>query len=268
MNKIVSLLSIFLIVALSMNAQTSVGGKVVLCDSYDDYGTPTGIHSDWSIAPEGGYVYILYTQDRYIGQELSLYIDKKNKSGNYVAFDTRYFKYDADNKKRFAVYDYEFKEEGDYKISVVINGTNTLATTYSNVAFTVPKENIENKKKAGNVVDTYYFEDSKITFGTAIDDKAVVSGEAGSFSLMNGKRDIVAKLQQDKDLNVTQVVVEVYGGVDYKEKVYTQTYNIPSKTWNWIKVPLSFTKPGKYVVDMYNEDDVFINSGYVEITRY
>jgi hypothetical protein len=243
------------------------GEKVVLCDSYDDYGIPTGVHTNWDIDTAGGYVYVLYSQDYDIRQKLSLYVDRKKEDGTYAAFDTRYFSFDATNTKKFAVYDFKFTKAGDFKISVMGNGK-ALATTYCNVAVTETSANYLNKKKAqknGDAVDTYYFEKSKITFGDAIDDKAVVTGEATVFYLRNGKRDIMAKLQQDNDLKVTQVLVEVYGGTDYKEKIASQLYDIPSKTWNWMKVPLSFNKPGKYVVDMYNEDDVFINSGYLEI---
>lgn len=269
MRSIGILFSFIFLLNLSSRAQTSVNGKVVLCDSYDDYGAPTGIHSSWDIKSDGGYVYILYNQDRNISQELLLYVDKKNSNGSYVAYDTRYFKYDANNKKKFAVYDYKFTEAGDYKITVN-TGYDVLASTYTSVNVVSNDENSENKKKASsksNEFDTYYYEDSKITFGESIDANAVVSGEASSFQLRNGKRDIFCKIQQDKDLNITQLVVEVYGGDDYKEKIFSQTYSIPSKTWNWVKVPLSFTKPGKYVVDMYNENDIYLNSGYVDITE-
>ena len=36
-------------------------------------------------------------------------------------------------------------------------------------------------------------------------------------------------------------------------------------TWGWFKVEQLFLAKGKYVVDIYSEDDIFMNSGYIEI---
>ncbi|MBK9328672.1 MAG: hypothetical protein IPM95_04990 [Sphingobacteriales bacterium] len=244
-------------------AQTN---RVILCDSYDDNGVPTGVNKNWDISKNGSYVYILYTQDKPITNKLLLYVDKKTAAGSYAAFDTQDFTYDPKtDRKKFAVYDYKFTESGDYKISVVSTGDNKeLASSLTNIAF-MKDEKVKEKSTDAN--DTYYYENSTMIFGDSVDAKAVVKGEAGTFKLINGKRDIVVKLSQDEDLNVTQIIMDVYGGTDYKEKIYSKTFDIASKTWNWVKMPVNFTKTGKYVIDLYTQDDVFINSGYVEITR-
>ena len=61
--------------------------------------------------------------------------------------------------------------------------------------------------------------------------------------------------------------MSVYYGDTYDEKVSEETFNVGSLDWNWIKVPITVKKVGKYVVDVYNENDVFINSAYFEIIR-
>lgn len=247
---------------------TAQTNRVVLCDSYDDNGVPTGINKNWDISKKGSYVYILYTQDRPITSSLLLYVDKKNSSGSYVAFDTQDFTYDPKtDRKKFAVYDYKFTESGDYKISVVSTGDNKeLASTLTNIGYMKDEKEKEKEKSSGEY-DTYYYENSKLIFGESADDKGVVKGEATTFKLINGKRDLIVKVEQDEDLNVTQIIMDVYGGTDYKDKIYSQTFDIASKTWNWVKMPVNLTKAGKYVIDLYTQDDVFINSGYIEITK-
>jgi hypothetical protein len=260
---------IFIFIALfafTAHAGAQTTNRVVLCESYDTNGAPTGINKNWDISKNGSYVYVLYSQESFIPNGLLLYIDKKNDKGEFVAYDTKDFPYNPKtDKQKFAVYDCLFSEIGDYKLNVIdAVSKKVLASTTTNIA-------LMKEEKSGTTTtdetDTYYYENSFIVFGESIDDNAVVSGEATTFKLIGGKRDLYLKLEQDDDLKLTELVMDVYGGEDYKELSYTETFNIPSKDWNWVKLPVKFTKTGKYVVDLYTQDDVYVNSGYIEITQ-
>ena len=100
-----------------------------------------------------------------------------------------------------------------------------------------------------------------------MNDKAEMIGEASEFKLKSGKREIICLLQQDKALKCKEIVVSVYYGDNYTEKVSEEKYTIGGLDWDWVKVPVNVTKVGKYVVDIYNENDTFINSGYFEIKK-
>ncbi len=260
----------FLSISFSVNAQN---GKVTLCETYDKVtGAPSGIHQNWDIKADGGYVYIVYSQDKKITESLRLYVDKKTKSGTYVAYATEYFNNDTKtDAKKWAMYDFKFTEEGDYKISIMGNGSDALAIAYTNIGFMEGEENnVANKQKAGGYSSddddpSDYYMDSKITLGQSVNADGVVSGAATEFKLINGKCDIQAKLEQTEDLNLTAVKVYVYGGKDYTESISSLTYTVASKDWNWIHVPINTTKRGKYVVDMYTDDDVYIQTAYFEV---
>lgn len=254
-------------------AQTSSGKQVVLCEDYDkSTGVATGINKNWDIKAEGSYVYVIYSQDKLIKEDLKLYVDKKNGSGDFIAYGTYYFNNDIkENPAKWAMYDLKFTEQGDYKITVIGKSENTLAVTYSNIGFMVGEDvNAENLKKSkkttsnNDEIDTYYYENSEMTFGESISE-GVLSGEATTFKLNGSSKEIKAKIEQDEDLKLTQVVISIYTGTDYKEKVSELSYTIEDPTWNWISVPIKFYKKGKYVVDAYSQDDVFINSGYFEV---
>lgn len=245
--------------------------KVVLCEDYDKtYGTPTGVNKNWDIDKNtGSNVYIIYSQDNIIKNKLMLYVDKKNDNGTYIAYDTQEFSYDPKtDRKKWAMYDYKFKESGDYRISVMGSGEDALALTYTNIGYMKDKSADDSKSDAKDgITDTYYYEGSTITFGESVNDKAEVTGQATSFRLKNGSRDIAVKLEHTKALKCKSINVSVYYGDKYTEKISEEKYSIGSLDWDWVKVPIKVTKVGKYVVDIYNENDTFINSAYFEITR-
>lgn len=275
MKKLAIILLAILATTFNVLAQSSSSNKkVVLCEDYDkNSGEPTGINRNWDIRADGSYVYVIYSQDKSIKEDLMLYLDKKNSSGSYEAFGTYYFNNDfKENPKKWAMYDLKFTESGDYKISVMGKSQTPLATTYTNIDYMKGEEdNVANLKKSGKTtnnsdeeVDTYYYENSEIVFGESIND-GVLTGEATTFKLNGKSKEITAKVYQDDDLKLKQVIVSVYTGTDYKEKVSEYTYDVDDPTWNWVSVPIKFYKKGKYVVDMYTQDDVFINSAYFEV---
>ncbi len=129
------------------------------------------------------------------------------------------------------------------------------------------KDASEKKVNEGEETDTYYYEDARITLGESVDANAVMQGEATQFRLIGGKRDLFCKIEQDKALKCKEIVVSVYYGEKYDELVSEETFSVGSLEWDWIKVPITVKKVGKYVVDVYNGSDTFINSAYFEITK-
>ncbi len=246
--------------------------KVVLCGDYNKTdGTPSDINKNWDIEKEkGSYVYVLYSQDKIIKDKLMLYLDKKNTNGSYIAYETLEFTYDPIvDKKNWAMYDCKFTEAGDYRISVMGKGDDALALVYANIAYLKSSDDDKDKvKEAGNddAGDTFYYEDAKITFGESVTD-GEMTGEATEFRLISGKREITCMLQQDKDLKCEEVTVTIYGGTDYKDKISDEKFTVASLDWDWIKMPITVRKIGKYVVNIYNQEDTFIGSGYFEIIR-
>ena len=258
---IFSVLTLFLFV---FNASAQSKGTVVTCESYDDNGVTSGVYKAWDIKKDGSFVYVIYSQDKTITKNLNLYVDKKNEKGKFIAYATEDFAYNPKtDRKKFAMYDYKFTEEGDYRLTVMADNTDALATTEVTIYF--EKETSSTTADELDETDTYYYENSEITFAMDFDSEANATGEATEFRLKNGESNFFAKVQQDNDLKVTQIRVSIYTGDDYKEEVSDENFDVESKEWNWIKIPIKVTKRGKYVVDMYTENDVFINSGYFEI---
>lgn len=269
MKNLFLLLTTIIVFSVTAHAQN---GRVVLCEEYNKTdGTPSGINKNWDIdSAKGSYVYIIYSQDNIIKDNLMLYVDRKNKNGEYVADDTQDIDTKSNSeKKKWALVDYLFLKSGDYKISVIGKDENVLATTYTNIGY------IKNKSSStttttnddGGVEDTYYYSDSKIEFGEGNNSDGTIKGEATEFRLINGKRDITCLLIGDKALKLKSVVLSVFTGDKYNEKVSEKEYTVKSRDWDWISFPITVTKVGKYVVDIYNELDTYVNSAYFEIKK-
>lgn len=235
--------------------------KVVLCRDYNkDNGMPIDINPDWDIKKDGGsYVYIIYSQDKPIAQTLTLKVDKKNTSGNFIFYDRKSFSVLPTDKKKWAMFDYKFITDGDYRVTVLGKGNIALAKTFTNIAY-ISETAVTDTTSA----NTNYYKNSTVVFGES-GEKGQIKDEAKVFSLQDGKKTIYCMVSNDKSLDTKSMTIYVYSGIDYKDKAYSETFTIDGLDWDWVKVPIDLTKTGKYVVDLYNDKDVYINSGYFEI---
>ncbi|MCB0508668.1 MAG: hypothetical protein R2739_00700 [Chitinophagales bacterium] len=238
--------------------------KVELCESYNkETGKTSGLYKAWDIPKDGGYIYIVYNQDKTIKDKLTLDVQKKNKNGDFVSYDTKTFDNDAASSKKWAMYDYLFTEAGEYKISVRDNKNKILATTSTDIGFMKDKTDSDDDSD-DDAKDTYYYENTSITFGDDVKNAEVI-GERDTFKLKNGKVDLVALLYNDDALKCKSITVSIYNGKDYETLVDELTFTIESLDWNWVKLPISVKEKGNYVVDIYNNYDTFINSGYFTV---
>lgn len=247
-------------------AAYSQNGRVVLCEDYNKTdGTPTGINKNWDIdSAKGSYVYIIYLQDNIIKDNLMLYVDRKNNNGEYVADDTKDIDIKTNSeKKKWALVDYLFSKSGDYKISVIGKDEKVLATAYTNIGYMKNKNSTTTD--GDGITDTYYYENSNIYFGEGATTDGKIKGENTTFRLINGKKEITCLLTNDKALKTKLVYVDLYGGSSYNDKISEKSFTINSLDWDWVNIPITLTKAGKYVVDIYNDQDILIKSGYFEI---
>jgi hypothetical protein len=233
----------------------------VLCGDYDKVtGAASDIYASWDIkADGGGYIYVVYAQDKKIKDELNLRVEKKNYSGLYETYGTFYFGNDVKTGQTWAMYDMHFTEEGDYRLNVLGKSGAVLASTNTTIYFLPDTDTDESDT---SYVDTYYYENSYVVFGESVDDGGIVNGASSTFNLESGTRKITAKLEQDEALLLTKLYVTVILG---EETISDDVYDIPSKDWNYVTVPITVNKPGSYYVDFYSQDDAFINSGSFEV---
>lgn len=123
----------------TLNAQTS-SKSIVLCESYNtETGIPSGVGTAWDINPDGGSnVYVVYRNGASkITENLLLYVDKLDEYGKYNAYATENLSLSAD--KKWAMFDYKFKEKGKFKLSAVTPTGKELATVYTDIYYAESK---------------------------------------------------------------------------------------------------------------------------------
>lgn len=117
-----------------------------------------------------------------------------------------------------------------------------------------------------SIFDPYYYEHSIVRLGLQIDEHGQMEGENTSFSLNGKPLKIFILVEQDKSLMLKKLVVEIYDEEALK-KIDTFVANVADPNWSWVKISYVFLKPGKYYIDMYNEEDTYVNTAYLTITE-
>lgn len=113
--------------------------------------------------------------------------------------------------------------------------------------------------------DTYYYEYTQVVFADDVDTEGNLIDEKTIFTLpSDGPANITVALFNEEPLLTSEITVEIYKDGN----TLFDSFSIEIKEeWNWCKFRIDVLEPGKYTIDLYNEIDVFINSGYVEVVK-
>jgi len=251
--------SILLLLILTIGSLAIAQNSVVLCTSYTEEGIAEGIYDQWNIKPGGGYIYIMYKQEKTIKDALTLKIDSLNTAtGNYSNYATAEMA--QPEGKNWVIYDMLFTQPGKYSIKV-LNGKKELAVTNAEVFLVDDSSNSVDTSDGG--IDTYYYENSEIVFATDVTENLEPIGQSTEFSMGNDTTvRVVVIITNDKRFATDMFYVDIY---DSDENLYeTFTINIDPE-WDIVKFNQKFNKKGSFYVDIYNGNDIFINTGIVTI---
>ncbi len=233
--------------------------KLQLCTSYDVNGTPENTYPSWKISKTGNFMYILYQSDTPI--EDSLYI---TLSKTYSRKDTSYYQYDhyyliPDASKKFAANKYIFSKPGNYIISVFDKHTEELLQSYTTVI-----DFADDDYRDPYFTDTWYYKLSQMYFGdTMVGEKLIGKSEVFTYKPGGNKITLYISQQNHSPLKSQHLIVKIISK-ETNKLIKTNSYNIFTD-WYWTYLPVYIDNKGKYTVEMYNEDDVFINKADLEI---
>jgi hypothetical protein len=260
MNKKLSYYFAFTI-ALSFCIQCSFAqNKLLLCTGYDKDGKYSGAYNEWNIQKDGNFMYLFYESATPLNDTLLVIIDKvfNRTDTNFYEFDHYYLV--PDISKKWAVNKYIFSKSGKYKITVFDRNNNQLAQPYiTNIDFNV------NEYNEMKFVDTWYYNQSETGFYENNKGDTMV-GRNDVFSYkQDGTRVILYIGQKDKrPLKTPHLISRIYTNDTCHEFIRSNSYYV-DENWSWTFVPVYFYKKGKYTVELYNDDDIFINSTPIEI---
>lgn len=241
-------------------------GTVQFSEKYDsETGENSGHYTSWDIQPTGGFIYIVYSQDIAIREPLVLEVEyKEYADDDFTQLEVHNFLNDVTSKKKYAMYDLEFNKAGTFKVIVKTKNGKFLAqaTTKINV--------VDDSKSSNEELTSDYYENSVIKFGTSAGENATIYGEATEFKYKSGKTPVVISITNGKVFKCEEIKLSVYKKTKINGKEDTKlVQTIPvtgiGADWDWVYATIDFTERGDYIIDVWNENDVFINTGYVTI---
>ena len=188
------------------------------------------------------------------------------QDGDYKEFETKSIT--PDNNNSWAVYDCKFTKEGDYRVIVYDASLTKLATEY--VTITVKEGEVEKDSKKKDKTDAYYFVDAKVTFCVSVEDgKAVTPSTVFNIDKSSGGYIYLLIENNFKPLKAEQLIVDIWKNRDDDDIAYTEfvdtKYITSAKNMTYADLKYTFYKKGKYKFSVFTKDNVWIQSGFVEI---
>lgn len=251
---------ILFLVALLCFKNSDAQNKLFLCTGYGKDGSYSGAYERWNIQKDGNYMYIYFQPLSILRDTVYVSIDKtyNRRDSNYYQYD-RYFLV-PDSSKKWAVNKYTFTKPGKYKITAFDINNNQLSEPY----YTDIDINL-NDYKDMHYVDTWYYNQSKIGFyEKAVGDSMI--GRNDVFPYKPEGTNVVLYIEQPEKqpFKTNHFLASIYTNDNNHRFITSKMYYV-NEQWHWTFVNVDFDKKGKYLLELYNEDDVFINSSPIEI---
>jgi hypothetical protein len=276
-------LSLFTVISFLLLGTGLKAQNLYFCDNFTDAGEPMGITNSKVFDSRGGYVYFLYDNGKKnIKSKVLLISIAVQKNNDYSSYDTKVFD-NVNHDKNWAVYDYNFTEPGNYRVSILDGEKKELAKGFITVTFKEEKQtdnqdyvnkdqdqdqdqdNGDNQETYDPVDNNYY--NAKMTFTTDVQDGKPVD-DYETFTIQPAGGAIYIYVMNDKPLKsaginliIKRMSEETYS---YDEEITNEPYTINGKIPGTF-LQYTFTKAGKYEVRITNKDDVLIAKGFVTI---
>jgi hypothetical protein len=258
MKKQIILFTASVFILINLNAQ-----RVYFCDSYTSTGEPIGSNTKVSCPADGGYIYFLYQNGSTNLSQGSyhIYVDKLSEE-TYLPFDVKAV--EADPSKKWFAYDYNFRTAGDYRITIKNPALADMIREY----LTLIPEQSTGSSYSGIFDDPesiFYYTYSTIEATVSVNASTGQTG--GSFESFNIDREqggrIFFKLSNgDKAVNTQSlnVFVEKMDTGGTAQAFDNKTYPVQNQNSAWTYFSFDFFEPGKFTLNVYSADMVFINS--------
>jgi hypothetical protein len=232
--------------------------KLFLCAEYTEDGNYSGDYTTWSIQQSGSFMHIFYTSEEIIQDSLVIRIYKTydRKDTNYYEYDKYYLVPGA--SKKWAANKYTFTKPGNYRFYVydkksgALLQTHTTAISFQDAVY-----------DSYFYTDTWYYHSTELAVCDSVSDGKLF-GQERNFKSKEGFRKLTLFIKQgnEKALKSNVILFKLYQLDDsgfYRKWVKTNSYFTDYK-WYWTFLPFEVYQNGTYEVELYNEDDTFINS--------
>lgn len=255
MKNLIVLILLMLVFASYSNAQT-----LYVSESATEENEPINAKNEWEIEPWGKILHVILDSENHKieGSVVYLFIDKL--SGNsYEPFDSKSI--NIQQNVRRINYEYNFNETGKYKLYYVDISQKVLAT----VVVTM-KEKVKEYTKT--VKRSNYYDNVEILFCQKVLVGGIPIGVTKRTSLRENNGQIYVKFVNFSPLKTEIILVDFWRkehrSFEYDEYVESKKYRIDPQ-WKDAFFKYKFRKAGEYKIDIYNQEEVLISTGYINV---
>ena len=248
---------------LSLVAITSLQAQqVYFCNSHTEKGDPIDARNVWSIKPWGSLVYVLVdNEDKPFETQLNYLFLDRLIDGEYRPFDSKAVNV-KDDATWFA-YNYKFTEPGKYRVYVVDQNKEEIGS--STVTIQVESDYLQNRQSKNSL----YYDGTKIKFcERVIAGKPINTFRKMSLSKLDGTVHVF--IDTKSSIQSSVFVVDIWEkptrSVEYDKFIESKKYAL-TPSWEYVFFKYTFNKPGHYKFNIYNENEVLITAGYLEVVE-
>ncbi|MBK9328673.1 MAG: hypothetical protein IPM95_04995 [Sphingobacteriales bacterium] len=246
--------------ALLILLSASAENKLLLCSSYSESGEYSGVFPSWNITQDGSYMHLFYESDTPVNDTLSVLIFK-----TFDRRDTNFYEYDRyyllpGPSKEWAANKYTFRHPGNYRFLVFDLKKDLLLQSYNTLL------EFENSVYDSHFTDTWYYLNTQLTFCDSVV-KGNIIGRKNSFTYNPNGTKVVVYIGQGNQLALKSdhILAKIYKIEGAKRTWIKSNPYYTEFSWYWTYLPIYLNERGNYLVELYNEQDVYINSAALEI---
>ena len=254
MNKLIQIFIILISMLTIVKGQT-----VYVAQSITEQNEPINAHNYWEIEPWGKSLFIILDNENQNldGNIVYLFIDKYI-DGKYQPFDSKSINI-QENSRRIK-YDYKFSGTGKYKLYFINISQENIASTIVTISEKVRKQNTTKRSNYYDSVELIFCE-KVLVGGTPI-------GITKRASLRENGGQIYIKLTNFSPLKSEVILVDFwrkeYRSFEYDEYLESKKFRIDPE-WFDTYFKYKFPKAGEYKIVIYNQEEVLIKTGYINV---
>ncbi len=238
----------------------TTGQTVYVAESVTEQNEPINAHNYWEVEPWGKSLFIILdneTQD-IEGNIVYLFIDKYT-DGKYQPYDSKSI--NIEESTRRIKYDYKFSETGKYKLYYI-------NVSQENLASTVVTISEKARKHSTTVKRSNYYDNVKLIFCEKVLVGGTPIGITKRASLRENGGQIYIKLTNFSPLKSEVILVDFwrkeYRSFEYDEYLESKKFRIDPE-WKDTYFKYKFPKAGEYKIVIYNQEEVLIKTGYINV---
>lgn len=254
----------FFLLIITLFLFTSVGQAqtIYVSDTVTEDNEPINANNKWEIDPWGKTLHVVLDNEdtKLEGNVVYLFIDKLNGK-SYEPFDSKSI--NIQQNVRRINYEYNFSETGIYKLYYVNISQKILA--YIVVTITA-----KTNKRTKTVKRSNYYDNVELLFCQKVLVGGTPIGVTKRTSLRENNGEIYVKFVNFSPLKTDVILVDFWRkehrSFEYDEYVESKKYRI-DPDWKDTYFKYKFKKAGEYKIDIYNQEEVLISTGYINVLK-